>query len=509
MNLTIKSINNCNNLEDNKLKNLASKYNVKISDEENINDNRKNQICNEIIRRANERNPCAIPLYKDTDLSLKKHQISASNILVKQRGLILVHSVGTGKTLSAISAAQCLFLKKKIEHIIVVTPTSLQKNFIQQAMQYGLSEKDIDDNYTFYTIQGMSNAIENKQAVNPSNSLLIIDEAHNLRTIGGTRFVSILKYAKKAEKVMLLTATPLINYSHDIINLVSLVSGEKPISIDKFDTMVYSKDKSDFKEYINGWFDFYIKKKDDDPNFPSKKMFEIFLPMEKDYLKTYLNIEKGQVSKIPDFKDKNIHVFYNGLRRASNILDEKSHKVDWIIKLIKSNKKSKFVIFSHFINMGIVPVMKWLDKHNIKYANVTGDMSIEDRHDAVKQYNNDEIKILFISKAGSEGLDLKNTNFIIIMESAWNENSVEQIIGRGVRYKSHENLPKSQRNVTIYRLYSVKPEEYKDIKKITKNNMLEFNDNMLSVDLYLRNFSLLKQNELNDFQKLLLKYSSL
>ena len=507
MNLTIKSINNCDNLTDDKLISLASKFNINLAND-NINEIKRNQICNEIVRRSNEKNPCGIPLYSDTSLSLKKHQLNASNILTKQRGLILVHTVGTGKTLSAISTAQCLLLKKKIEHIIVVTPTSLQKNFIHQSMQYGLTEKEINENYTFYTIQGISNAIENKKAVNPSNSLLIIDEAHNLRTLGGSRFISILKYAKKVEKVLLLTATPLINYSHDIINLISLVSGEKPISIDSFNTMISSKNKSDFQEYINGWFDFYIKKKDDEPNFPSKKMYEIFLPMEGNYLKTYLNIEKGQVNKIPDFKDKNIHVFYNGLRRASNILDEKSQKVDWIKRLIKSNKKLKFVIFSHFINMGIVPVMKWLDKHNIKYANVTGDMSIDNRYDAVKQYNECKVKILFISKAGSEGLDLKGTNFIIIMESAWNENSVEQIIGRGVRYKSHEGLPKSLRNVDIYRLYSIKPEEYKTIKKITKNNILELNDNMLSVDLYLRNFSLLKQNKLDDFQKMLIKYSN-
>ncbi len=53
-------------------------------------------------------------------------------------------------------------------------------------------------------------------------------------------------------------------------------------------------------------------------------------------------------------------------------------------------------------------------------------------------------------------MDLKNTNYIIIMESAWNENSIEQIIGRGVRYKSHESLSKSKRNVTVYKLYSIK-----------------------------------------------------
>ena len=48
----------------------------------------------------------------------------------------------------------------------------------------------------------------------------------------------IFKYAKKADKVLLLTATPLINYPTDIINLISLSTGEKSISEEKFKIMI-------------------------------------------------------------------------------------------------------------------------------------------------------------------------------------------------------------------------------------------------------------------------------
>jgi superfamily II DNA or RNA helicase len=476
----LNNINKCKNLSNDKIKLLAEKLNINLK--ERININTKDKICNQINKAANEINPCAIALYKDSDITLKKHQLAVGNQLVKNRGVIVVHSVGTGKTLSAISSSQCLLNKEIVEHIIVITPTSLQKNFIQQAQQYGLSQKQIDTYYTFYTIQGIVNSIENSKVINPVNSLIIIDEAHNLRTIGGSRFNSIYKYTKKAKKILLLTATPLINYPSDVINLVSLVTGTKPISIDKFDKMIENKDKTEFKEYVKDIFNFYIKDSDiPDPNFPNKKMLEIFLPMENSYLKTYEKIEQGQEHKIPDFKGKNIHVFYNGLRRASNIIEKKSSKVEWIKNKINSDPNSKYVIFSHFINMGIVPIMDWLNKIKIPYAHVIGDLSIEERNDAVNKYNEDKIKILFISKAGSEGLDLKNTRYIIIMESAWNENSIEQIIGRGVRYKSHEQLSKSKRNVIIYRLYSIKPEEYKHINKITTKHLLELNDNEKSL----------------------------
>lgn len=511
MSVSIKDINKCKTLSNDKIKLMADKLGIDLK--QRINKDNKDKICNNINKVANELNPCGTALYKDTDITLKKHQLSTCNQLANTRGVVAVHSVGTGKTLTAICTSQAMLLNNEVEHIIVITPTSLQKNFILQSKQYGLTQKQIDTYYTFYTIQGIVNAIENSKAINPSGSLIIIDEAHNLRTLGGSRFDAILKYTKKADKVLLLTATPLINYPSDIINLVALAKGENPISFDKFEKIINDKNKTAFKNYINEIFNFYIKDYDNpDPNFPSKKIIEIFLPMEQSYLKTYEAIEQGQEHKIPDFKGKNIHVFYNGLRRASNIIDKKSPKVEWIKEKINDEPDVKYVIFSHFINMGIVPVMSWLNKIKIPYAHVTGDLSVEERGEAVLKYNEDKIKVLFISKAGSEGLDLKNTRYIIIMESAWNENSIEQIIGRGVRYKSHESLPKSKRNVTIYRLYSIKPEEYKNLNKITSKHLLEYTSksnlySMMSVDLYLRNYSWLKQQELNKFEKQLIKYS--
>lgn len=507
MSFNIKNIDKCKELPNNEIKFMADKLNIKLK--ERITNINKDKICNQINRVANEINPCKIALYDESNIQLKKHQLSVSNQMIKERGVIAVHSVGTGKTLTAIATSQCLLNKKIVEHVIVITPTSLQKNFITQALQYGLTEKQLDSRYTFYTIQGITNAVDQGKATSPNKSLIIIDETHNLRTIGGSRFDSIFKYAKKADKVLLLTATPLINYPSDIVNLVALVRGEKPLSEDKFNSMIEDKNKLELKKYIKGIFNFYLRSSDiPDPNFPSKKILEIFLPMDTSYLKTYEAIEQGEEHKIHDFRGKNIQVFYNGLRRASNIIETKSPKVEWIKEKISSDPESKYVIFSHFINMGIVPVMKWLNKVKIPYAHVTGDLNMEERGEAVIKYNTDKIKVLFISKAGSEGLDLKNTRHIIIMESGWNENSLEQIIGRGVRYKSHESLSKSKRNVLIHRLYSIKPIEYKNINKITSQHLLELKDGtMMSVDLYLRNYSWIKQQELNKFEKLLIKYS--
>ena len=60
------------------------------------------------------------------------------------------------------------------------------------------------------------------------------------------------------------------------------------------------------------------------------------------------------------------------------------------------------------------------------------------------------VKVILISKAGSEGLDFKHIRQIHILEPWFNMNRIEQIIGRGVRNLSHCGLPFEKRNVQIY-----------------------------------------------------------
>ena len=51
----------------------------------------------------------------------------------------------------------------------------------------------------------------------------------------------------------------------------------------------------------------------------------------------------------------------------------------------------------------------------------------------------------------SEGLDLKGTRQIQLLDPHFNEEKMRQIIGRGVRYKSHAHLPENERNVEVER----------------------------------------------------------
>ena len=67
--------------------------------------------------------------------------------------------------------------------------------------------------------------------------------------------------------------------------------------------------------------------------------------------------------------------------------------------------------------------------------------------------NGEKIKVVIISKAGSEGLDFKNIRQIHILEPWYNINRIDQIIGRGVRNLDHLRTSlykKKCRNIFIW-----------------------------------------------------------
>jgi len=65
------------------------------------------------------------------------------------------------------------------------------------------------------------------------------------------------------------------------------------------------------------------------------------------------------------------------------------------------------------------------------------------------------IRLFMITASGSEGINLKNTRFVHIMEPYWNLTRVEQIIGRASRICSHASLPEELRTVKVYMYVAV------------------------------------------------------
>lgn len=87
----------------------------------------------------------------------------------------------------------------------------------------------------------------------------------------------------------------------------------------------------------------------------------------------------------------------------------------------------------------------------------TGGLNDKARKEIVDDYNDGKYTALLISTAGTEGLDLKGTRSVQILDPHFNNEKINQAVGRGVRYLSHSHLPKEDRKVEVLRYLSTKP----------------------------------------------------
>lgn len=90
-------------------------------------------------------------------------------------------------------------------------------------------------------------------------------------------------------------------------------------------------------------------------------------------------------------------------------------------------------------------------------------------------------------------LHISGDPLIHIMEPSWNKAKIDQAIGRGIRFKSHADLPPEERYVNVYYWLSVIPrgvfsflksprpsaDEYLYELSIRKNSLLELFDGVL------------------------------
>ena len=133
-----------------------------------------------------------------------------------------------------------------------------------------------------------------------------------------------------------------------------------------------------------------------------------------------------------------------------------------------------------------------------KYTMITGDPKLSKNNDNDMKYitaddniNGENIKVVLISQAGSEGLDFKGIRQIHIMEPWYNINRLEQIIGRGVRNGSHKLLSFEERNVMIF----------------LHGTILGFNPDEEAADLYIYRSTELKAVKIGKITRLLKEVS--
>ena len=402
---------------------------------------------------------------------LQEHQQRVIDRLKNQNALLVYHGLGSGKTMTALAAGKAFK-----EPLTVVGPASLKSNFEKEKEKHKINEPVATYSY-------------NKPPETAKGRMLVFDEAHRMGRIDTKR--SHLPETLKGEKTLFLTGTPIRNRPSELIPLMRGLNIKAPRDEKLFNERFIKKEKvnpnifarifrgikpgeiqhaknlEEIKKEFKGKVDYY---KPPQTNYPSVKEREIDVEMSPNQESTYRMALKGHPSLYYKIRkgiapskseSSQMNAFLTATRQISNVPGEYNlhsnlsdapkitRAYEEITKKIKSDKNYKGVSYSNYIGHGVKPLSDLLTKNKIPNAMFTGKTSPKEKIQIIKDYNSGKIKQLLISGAGGEGLDLKGTKLMQILEPHWNDPQLEQVKGRAVRFKSHAALPENERNVEI------------------------------------------------------------
>ena len=459
-------------------------------------------------------------LHYSKDKTLFDYQQDVVERFYSERGIIASFATGTGKTLTAVASAACAHnLAKRFGkecNVLVVTPASLVDNMKEEFQKYNYNfGKDLtvvssnifrdillyrkmlaDGGYTETKWMKTNEKRAAKFACN-KNTFLIVDEAHEFKTdylyafqeknprdpepgnVESRAKMFVEECYPHVWKILLLTATPMLNKWLDIMNLIAAVKGVHPKSqVGKIDISratlsvkgtsfgeVVGTDKIEYDkitipdqyaQYFRGVVSF--KEVDSaNPNFPKRN--------PERYVAAYMSTEYfrkveefiAQISKKRGFKKKTDAQMQKELQALQKKIAylPGNPKVEIVSKLISEGGYDKILIYSRFLNplRGLKDSLTAIIPSSYEMFVITGkDVPPAKRQSYLKRVNASNKAIVFISDAGGIGLDFKGLEAVIIYEPGINISREEQAIGRSVRYKSHVNLPPGKQRVDIYKL---------------------------------------------------------
>jgi len=103
--------------------------------------------------------------------------------------------------------------------------------------------------------------------------------------------------------------------------------------------------------------------------------------------------------------------------------------------------------------------------YNSQWEIVPTNISARLREIADNNHYGEVLKVLMITASSAEGINLKNTRFVHLVEPYWHRVRIEQAIGRARRICSHQDLPEEDRTVQAFLYITVFSEDQKKNKK--------------------------------------------
>lgn len=419
-------------------------------------------------------------------VALQPHQERVrERVLADSPRMLVYHGLGTGKTLAALAAAESAG-----RPYVAAVPASLRPNFRKER------EKFTDRKTPAEVMSHTALARGAEPLVAPET--VIVDEAHRLRNPLSAQARGVRRLADRAERLLLLTGSPIVNDPGDLATPATLLSGRtwtpeafrqqfvgtrtvRPPFLARLRGVRPGvepalKHERALRRLFDGRVDYQP------PRAPEGvRTRETAVPVEmSDEQEAVTKLLWGQLGPLTRWKlrhdfplsaaeAKRLQSFMTGPREAGLSTLPFAAEADPLRAFRASSKlreaerhlashlrdpAGKALVFSNFVRAGLDPYAAGLDEAGIPYRRFHGGMSDADRAAAVDAYNRGEARVLLLGPAGGEGISTRGTRLIQVLDPHFHETRTGQAIGRGLRFDSHADLPPDQRDVTIERYES-------------------------------------------------------
>lgn len=441
-------------------------------------------------RKAMQKHIAAQALNKQADLNpditLQEHQQRiADRVSGDSPRMLVYHGLGSGKSLSALAAAE----KARTLHggnYGVVVPASLKGNFEKEIKKFTHGS---NPEVMSYTGLGMGKQFQD------APETLIMDEAARLRNPDSAMTQAAMRQAREAQRVLLLTGTPITNAPSDLAPIVSILDGKSVDPKSFGDRYVgykkvspgllgwlrgvkpgvrpYVKNERELRKLLDGKVDYQPSKTPQGVNV-NEEVVRVPLSSEQQKIQKAIRtkIPPGFLWKLdrefPLSKDElaRLNSFLTGMRQVGLSTQpfradkdplkafDQSSKLQKAMENLQStltDPRKKAIIYSNFVDSGLAPYAAALERAKIPNAFFHGSVSPKARQAAVDAYNAGKIRALLIGPAGAEGISTRGTSLIQLLDPHWNEARTQQAKGRGLRFDSHMGLPEDLKNVNVQR----------------------------------------------------------
>jgi len=389
------------------------------------------------------------------------HQKEAIEKLAGSKRFILADDMGLGKTTSTIIAA----LETGAKKILIVCPASLKINWQREIANYSdrpvfISEGkkfSTEDDFVIVNYDILKNFHDTK---NKEESLLeqskfdlvILDEAHMISNVQAQRTKIINSFAKKINRVWLLTGTPMTSRPMNYYNLLNLIESPvaqnwKAYAIRYCQGYQFSAGKrkvwnvsgaSNLEELRDRTSKQILRRlKEEVLDLPDKIITPVYLRLKSKEYEDLMGEYFDWYDKNPD-ESSSLTVQFSKLMKVRKVIANEKTKqtIEFAENILEQGKK--VIIFTNFTD-----TLQTMYQHFGKQAvYLDGSCSNSMRQQAVDEFQtNDKIRVFVGNlKAAGVGLTLTSAEVVIMNDLSFVPAEHSQAEDRAYRYGQKSNV---------------------------------------------------------------------